>query len=116
MATDAEGNFILSYDLPEDFLENEEAVLVLDSFASFYRPRMESDGVVYVEKCVVRKSKYVPTEPLSVKSDKNNAYLVKETNFQDIGGGLRQFERHYATLPSDWFDFERVSYLSLIHI
>jgi hypothetical protein len=97
----------------EEFQNNENAILVTDSRFSVYRPRMESDGVVYVEKCVVRKSKYVPTEPLSVKSDKNNAYLVKETNFQDIGGGLRQFERHYATLPDDWFDFERVSYRAL---
>lgn len=112
MATDAKGNFILSYDLPEDFLENEDAVLVLDKRHNIYLPRQESslnNALVYVERCVVRKDKYVELDPLSKKSDLD-AYLVKETNFTDIGGGLRQFERHYLTFPSSWFDYQPVSY------
>ncbi len=107
------------FDLPESFLEDENAVLILDENANFYKPQMEHDGVVFVEKCLVRKGKYIPT-PLSnpngsliAKSNVFDAFLVKETNFQDIGGGMETFEKHYATFPTIWFDYQQLSYRAL---
>lgn len=108
-----------TFDFSDEFKNNENAVIVLDENFNFYKPQMEHDGVVFVEKCLVRKGKYIPT-PLSdssgspvTKSNKSNAFLVKETNFQDVGGGLEMFEKHYATFPTIWFDYEQVSYRAL---
>ena len=107
------------FDFSDEFLDNENAVLVLDANFNFYKPRMEHDGVVFVERCLVRKGKYVPT-PLSdssgnltAKKSNSNAFLVKETNFSDVGGGLQTFERHYATIPTTWYQYEQVSYRTL---
>jgi hypothetical protein len=107
------------FDFSDEFLDNENAVLVLDANFNFYKPRMEHDGSVFVEKCLVRKGKYVPT-PLSdssgnltAKLSNSNAFLVKETNFSDVGGGLLTFERHYATIPKTWYQYEQVSYRTL---
>lgn len=105
-----------TFDFPESFKNDENATLLLDANFSVYQPRDVSDGVVYVEKYLVRKGKFVETErvdssgnltPSTIHTD---AFLVDETNFQDIGGGLQTFERHYATFPSIWYDFQEVSY------
>lgn len=106
----------LVYDLPDSFLNDEKAVFVLDANASFYQPRKETDGFVLVEKCLVRKGQFVET-PLTdnngnlvASSSRTDAFLVDETNFTDIGGGLQTFERHYATFPTTWYQYEEVSY------
>lgn len=104
------------FDFPESFQNDENATLLLDANHNVYQPRDVSDGVVYVEKHLVRKGKFVPIEKvyeggnLITSPTHTNAYLIEETNFQDIGGGLQTFERHYATLPSSWYDFQEVSY------
>ena len=105
-----------TFDFPKTFQDDEGATLLLDANFSVYQPRDVSDGVVYVEKHLVRKGKFVPIEKIDedgnliTSSTHTNAYLVDETNFQDIGGGLQTFERHYATIPSSWYDFQEVSY------
>jgi hypothetical protein len=107
----------LVYDLPQSFLEDEESFLVIDENFGFYKPRREHDGNVFVEKCIVRKGQYRRT-PLTdsdsgamvTKSNRTDAFLIKETNFQNIGGGLQSFERHYATLPTTWYQYEEVTY------
>lgn len=104
------------FDFPESFQNDEDAILLLDENFGVYQPRDVSDGVVYIEKYLVRKGKFIPTERvyeggnLIASPTHTNAYLVDETNFQDIGGGLQTFERHYATIPSSWYDFQEVSY------
>lgn len=107
------------FDFPKTFQDDDSAIFVLDGRSVCYKTRMEHDGVVFVEKCLVRKGEYVPTalsdnsgNPVA-KSDIANAFLVKETNFSDVGGGLLTFERHYATIPSVWYDYEEVSYRTL---
>lgn len=104
-------------DLPASFLTNEESVLVLDELPKIYSPSTRHDGIIIAQKCLVRKNKYKDTsttietnQPVSSHPKWNGSYLVKETNFQDIGGGLMIFEKHYATLPTIWFEYEEVSY------
>ena len=104
-------------DFPKTFLDDEDATLLLDAKYKVYQPRDISDGVVYVEKYLIRKGKFVETKRidaitgnLTASETHTNAFLVDETNFQDVGGGLQTFERHYATIPSSWYDFEEVSY------
>lgn len=103
-------------DLPASFLNDEDATLVIDPNSNFYRPDSRHDGIVRIEKCLVRKGHYkeIEIEPASgnlvTSSSHNLSFLVKETNFQDIGGGLLTFDRHYATYPTPWFEYEEVSY------
>ena len=98
-----------TFDFSDEFLDNLNSVLVLDENFNFYKPRMEHDGVVYVEKCLVRKGRYIPSELTNqsgfpyAKPNRSDAFLVKETNF----------ERHYATIPTTWFDYQQVSYRAL---
>lgn len=107
-------------DFPEE-LEPDKAVIVVDPFLNVYQPRRESDGVVYVEKCLLRKGQYnfdynvekfldPDTNEMIASTTHTNAYLVKETNFQDIGGGMQTFEKHYATFPTPWYEFVEVTY------
>lgn len=100
----------LVYDLPNSFLNDEDAVVVLDPNFNFYNPDLKHNGIVYVEKCVVRKGKYSSTTPLTSSEIRTNAFLVKETNFTDIGGGLQTFEKHYATMPTTWFEYAQENY------
>ena len=105
-------------DYPDIFAASEDNIIVIDPHFNAYQPSKEHNGVVFVEKCLVRKGKYVRTElsdpdtgALERKpSGDIDAFLVKETNFTDIGGGLQTFERHYATIPSVWYEYEEVTY------
>jgi hypothetical protein len=96
-------------DFNKEFKDNPRLIQVVDKDFLTYKPRVESDGVVHVEKCLARKDQYINTELGTKKSDRN-AYLVKETNKQPVGGGLMTFERHYATIPDTWYDYELISY------
>ena len=104
-------------DLPQSFIDDEEEVLVIDNYANVYSPSTRHDGMVVAQKCLVRKGKYKDT-PTTIKglNDPSHpklpgiSYLVKETNFQDVGGGLMTFEKQFATLPTIWFEYEEVSY------
>jgi len=102
-----------TFDFSDEFLNDENAVIVLDANHNFYKPQVEHDGVVFVEKCLVRKGKYVPDVNLTPSANRGNAFLVKETNFQDVGGGLQTFEKHFARIPTTWFDYVQVSYRTL---
>lgn len=103
-------------DFPKTFQDDEDAILLLDANFRVYQPRDVSDGVVYIEKYLVRKGRFVRTkrtnedQSLVASLFHTNAFLIDETNFQDIGGGLQTFERHYATIPNTWYDFQEVSY------
>lgn len=101
-------------DLPQSIRDSDNEVLVLSSFHNVYQPSNEHDGQVFVEKCLVRKSNYIalPLNTEKILANKRS-YLVQETNFQSVNGGFTTFERHYATLPSDFFDFAEVSYRAL---
>lgn len=101
------------FDFSDEFLNDENAVIVLDANHNYYKPQVEHDGVVFVEKCLVRKGKYVPDVNLTPSTNRVGAFLVKETNFQDVGGGLQTFEKHYANIPTTWFDYVQVSYRTL---
>lgn len=108
----------LSDDLPVSFVPDE--TIIIDPNFNIYKPQKEHDGVVYVQKCLVRKDQYKiqelsytdgeGIEQLTQHPTRSDAFLVKETNFKDIGGGLFTFEKHYATFPTAWYEFEEVSY------
>ena len=106
----------LTDDIPVSFKENLKEILVIDEHFKIYQPDIKHDGIVKVELCLVRKDQYVETElttndgELVPSPTLPTAFLVDETNFQDIGGGLQTFERHYATFPSTWYDFKEVTY------
>ena len=112
----------LRSNLTDDFSETfpDDTTIIIDPNLHIYKPQREHDGIVYVQKCLVRKAQYVRQllsyqdnegkEQLTQHPDRSNAFLVKETNFKDIGGGLFTFEKHYATFPTSWYEFEEVSY------
>lgn len=93
----------------EEYLVNGEgAEQLLDGNFNYYKPRMEHNGIVYVEKWLVAKDKWKKKTGLVFNN--KGGLLVKETNFQDVGGGMRTYERHFATLPSPWYQYEEVTY------
>lgn len=96
-------------DFNKEFKNNQNLIITIDPNFNAYKPRAESDGFVFVEKCLCRRDRYIKT-PLGEKKSDRDAYLVKETNQTQVGGGLVSFERHYATIPSTWFDYELVTY------
>ena len=103
-----------------DFQNTDSATIIVDASFNAYKPRREHDGIVFVQKCLVRKGQYVREplhyidengeEQLTTHPTISDAFLVKETNFTDVGGGLQTFEKHYATFPTTWYEFEEVTY------
>ena len=84
--------------------------ILLDANARFYQAQAQGDAYVYVEKYAARKGDFTPAA-IGTSADSRSAYLVKETNYTDIGGGLVTFERHFAVLPSVWFNYEQVTFI-----
>ena len=84
--------------------------ILLDANARFYQAQAQGDAYVYVEKYAARKGDFTPAA-IGTSADSRSAYLVKETNYTDIGGGLVTFERHFAVLPGEWFSYEQVTYI-----
>lgn len=83
---------------------------LLDANARFYQAQPQGNAHVYVEKHAGRKNDVQPML-IGTGSDNRDAYLVKETNYNDIGGGLVTFERHFAVVPDEWFSYEQVTYV-----
>lgn len=83
--------------------------ILLDENAGFYYAQPQGNARVFVEKYAARKNDFTPAT-IGTSAISHDAYLVKETNFTDIGGGLMTFERHYAALPNSWDGYEVVSY------
>lgn len=105
---------------------NGEVPLLLDANAGFYEGQKEGQSYVYVERYAVKKTAYEPL-PLGTQSEQRpDAYLVKETNYSNIGGGFITIDRHYAIKPGfldqeepippgelapiAWFDLEAITY------
>ena len=84
--------------------------ILLDANARFYQAQPQGNAYVYVEKYAARKGDFTPAA-IGTSADNRNAYLVKETNYTDIGGGMVTFERHFAVLPGEWFSYEKVTYI-----
>lgn len=84
--------------------------ILLDANARFYQAQAQGDAYVYVEKYAARKGDFTPAA-IGTSADSRSAYLVKETNYTDIGGGLVTFERHFAVLPGVWFNYEQVTFV-----
>ena len=84
--------------------------ILLDANARFYQAQAQGDAYVYVEKYAARKGDFTPAA-IGTSADNRSAYLVKETNYTDIGGGLVTFERHFAVLPGVWFSYEQVTFV-----
>jgi hypothetical protein len=101
-------NYSPIYDLPKTFTENGDPI-VLDSFHNIYKPRQETEAVVYVEKLCGFKNAIVPLKLGTKKSDRS-AFLVKEGNYTNLDGNLVTFERHYAEVPPTYVDYEITSY------
>jgi hypothetical protein len=91
-------------------LPNDSGEFLLDPNAGFYQAQPQGNSYVYVEKHAARKGDF-ESLPIGTAHDQRDAFLVKETNYTDIGGGLITFERHFAVLPNDWFTFELVTYV-----
>ena len=84
--------------------------ILLDANARFYQAQAQGNAYVYVEKYAARKGDFTPAA-IGTSADSRSAYLVKETNYTDIGGGLVTFERHFAVLPGVWFNYEQVTFV-----
>lgn len=87
----------IKYDLPEGFFD---AGTVLDANHSFYQLSENLPGAnVYVELHAARKGA-VPTPELGTfSSTHTTARLVKQDNYNDIGGGIMTYQRHFAEVP-----------------
>mgnify|MGYP003331757412 CR=1 FL=1 len=96
-------------DLPIEAADG-EVPLLLDANAGFYEAREKGNAYVYVEKYAINKNNYIPLKIGTANEQRPKTYLVKETNYTDIGGGFISFERHYAVVPDSWFDYQVVSY------
>lgn len=99
----------LKYDLPR-ISGNGDAPLLLDKNAEVYNNLPTGKGYVYVERYAQKKSRYEPLAIGTPSVNRRNTYLIKEQNFRDIGGGLFEWERHYALVPESWYDYQVVSY------
>jgi hypothetical protein len=100
-------NFV-THDLPIESAEGEEPLLI-DANAGFYEAQPRCKSYVFVERYVQKKTFFEPLPEGTESSIRPETYLIKTTNYQDIGGGLIMFDRHYARIPLDWFDFQVVS-------
>lgn len=87
-----------AFDMPSDLSEP----WLIDPNANVYLADTNfPDSLVYVEKYAMLKGTYQPLTRGEGSNYHEKAYLVAETNFDDIGGGVRTFERHYARVPSE---------------
>ena len=92
-----------------EYLPNANGEFLVDENAGFYYAQPQGNAHVFVEKYAVKKIDFTPGE-VGMSATSKSGYLVKETNFSDIGGGLMTFNRHYAVLPDPWDGYEIVSY------
>jgi hypothetical protein len=93
-----------------EYLPNANGEFLVDENAGFYYAQPQGNAHVFVEKYAVKKIDFSPGS-IGGTASSRDGYLVKETNFSDIGGGLMTFERHYAVLPTAWDGYEIVSYI-----
>lgn len=93
-------------------LPNSNGAFLLDADARFYQAQPQGNAYVYVEKYATLKDNFSPLT-IGTRSSTRDGYLVKETNYTDIGGGLATFERHFAVLPTEWHTYEQVTYQKL---
>lgn len=97
------------YDLP---LTSESGTqpFLLDPNAGFYFALQNSQGPVYIQRYFINKSDF-RKQAIGTQSEiRKNAYLVRETNFVDRGGGIMEFDRHYAEIPSPWTEYIQMSF------
>jgi hypothetical protein len=95
-------------DLPVDSAEGEEPLLI-DANAGFYEAQPRGKSYVFVERYVQNKTFFAPLPEGTESSIRPKTYLIKTTNYQDMGGGLVMFDRHYAQIPLAWFDYQVVN-------
>jgi hypothetical protein len=95
-------------DLPVDSAEGEEPLLI-DANAGFYEAQPRGKSYVFVERYVQKKVFFEPLPEGTESSIRPKTYLIKTTNYQDIGGGLVMFDRHYAQIPLEWFDYQVIA-------
>lgn len=101
-------NFVIKYDLPPASGNGQQALL-LDANASNYSTLPNGGGIVFVERYAIRKP-FASRQAINTPSTfRPETYLVKETNYTDVGGGWFEFERHYSEVPATWFDFKPIS-------
>lgn len=97
-----------TYDLPPAS-SNGSQPLLLDANAGNYSTLPNGGGIVFIERYAIRKP-FVRRQAINTTSNiRPETYLVKETNYTDVGGGWFEFERHYAEVPASWFDFQLVA-------
>lgn len=99
---------LINYDLPVESAEGEEPLLI-DANAGFYETQPRGKSYVYVERYVQKKVFFTPLPEGTESSIRPETYLVKTTNYQEMGGGLVMFDRHYAQIPQSWFDYQVVA-------
>jgi hypothetical protein len=99
---------LINYDLPIESADGEEPLLI-DANAGFYETQPRGKSYVYVERYVQKKVFFAPLPEGTESSIRPETYLVKTTNYQDMGGGLVMFDRHYAQIPQSWFDYQVVA-------
>lgn len=96
-------------DLPSISGSGEEPLL-LDANSNTYNLLPIAGGTVYVETYAQKKTNYRELAIGTPSGFRPDAYLIKEQNFRDIGGGFWAWERHYAVKPKSWFDYQLVSF------
>ena len=99
---------LINYDLPVESAEGEEPLLI-DANAGFYETQPRGKSYVYIERYVQKKVFFTPLPEGTESSIRPQTYLVKTTNYQEMGGGLVMFDRHYAQIPQSWFDYQVVA-------
>lgn len=87
----------IKYDLPEGFFD---AGTLLDANHGFYQLSENLPGAnVYVELHAARKGAVFTPELGTFSSTHTTARLIKQDNYNDIGGGIMTYQRHFADVP-----------------
>jgi hypothetical protein len=100
-------------DLPTNSAGGEQPLLI-DGNAGFYETQPRGKSYVFVERYVQNKDFFAPLPEGTASSIRRETYLIKTTNYQDMGGGLVMFDRHYAQIPLVWFDYQVVAVTTTI--
>ena len=89
------------FDIPQ-IADDLNAPLLLDANFGFYQLSENLPGAnVYVELYAQRKATIKPPVLLIESGVHGGAFLVKQDNYSDIGGGVMTYQRHFTELPND---------------
>ena len=94
----------ITYDAPTSHWQT--ATEITSAPRVVYPIYQNTSAIIYERDMVQNEDHWAPLALDTADGTYSSAYLVEETTPQQIGGSLVQWTRRYATVPSDWVDYE----------